>query len=1426
MFEEKTKKSGNGRTTTVKAKTLASKTKRPQKIKKKKEFATEEEMLEKWKKMPFSQQKKEFEAALEEDEKKIREKTLIEKEKIQLSKPEQNVTLPVSTKVIAKKNQEKIYEAIMAKMNTKNISVETTEINPEIKRNKKTLSQRFPYPNIEKNIVISKANLIERFVTSFMFGPHIEIEASFGIFEDSFIPGINSHPDFVNLRIFLEHNDVFNKKETEDISESMPNNIRCIYSIDNPSKKKFETKIRDRDNFVTIPQFGVRITASKETKLSDAYTPNVWLPNLRRKRRRISFKTTDSKNNFYGFIIDLTVVEESVLEWKNNIENVKYTNTRYEVEIEIDTKAEKLKLAGIGQKFANIINYVYSGLVTNLSIENKSVFTLTEREYIVNIHNNLFRFDLKQWNNNNIYRLYDVTYWNKPKNITLADLQPRLIKGEDKKTEFSFSDSFPTVKLNGKRMFMLILANTCWLIMPPFTIAKFGTIIDDRYDGTYLDGELEISNFKGIIPENYSFSVFDILFYKNGDVRNKKFLNRLEIIKGLLNEEVIQPFYGKTEIKHFYTEGNIYKRVRNAIKEYEQKKLKDPESVDGLIIQPSGVYKNDDTYKYKPINQLTIDFEFFPAEKEDIGNKEFPEITKENYNRAFFLNVKNKQDYEIFRPDEYKSYNGVLIFKSTDNYIKWGGAIVECLWDKKTNNFTPIKIRDDRSYPNNYATAMGVWRCIHEPVELSTIAGEDLIIMRKVHNKVKNIELEKYLKSGNVIIDIGSGRGGDLKKWRELKLDRVYAIEPSSKNSKELVKRLKEDQEKYVDEMPDVELLSFGAENTEKIKERIGADISKINAIVSFFSLTFFGESAEKYNGLLETLDIIPEGGYFIGAVMDGKKVFDLVNKERKERSRTLKKINSDIQKINNQISKIISGLGFENKSKIDEIQKEITEIANAKFKIQNELTSKKINENKTKKLENKLIEHNAQDEELKGKINKIKEDYQYAINNKEKLEQLEQKIKILQRETEIFIPEKETFISRRELKEKLKELTTLNKNDANEIKTINEKITTLLPSTKVELKLSLGKKEQQLKQNITDRNKIIHRIESIIIDGDKHPLQEEDVATFKNSAFSIEQASFFDIDRAFSDPDDEINEIQVSINDPTSMVKDQKEWLFIFEIFEKKMNELGFELIDTNFINGPNTKFLSEEAQEWSSLNRTFCFERKKNQEYINIPKDVNDVQKIPNKFEENLIIKRVASSAAGSFIHAILEAIDDKYRKLSQKEKIEYANNLRKNLANNMTIGTFQKLHEGELAKRMASSLISKTASKKDAMEAAFIDFKLKLLNTDIELGDVSLLELLSDTLQISIYMININRQHQISTFFYKSNKIYCEKLKAHDVAIVICKGEQPVETECRISELSEGFCESIYYTAGRENSEDEHQFIFKQSDKFIENLYKETC
>ena len=103
------------------------------------------------------------------------------------------------------------------------------------------------------------------------------------------------------------------------------------------------------------------------------------------------------------------------------------------------------------------------------------------------------------------------------------------------------------------------------LIMPPFMVSKFGKTIDEKYDGTLIDGEYVFSR-----NSNVTYHIFDILFYKGTDVRDTKFFDRLDYIKDFIETSPIESYYGTLELKHFEIEGNIYERLRRIAKVYEK----------------------------------------------------------------------------------------------------------------------------------------------------------------------------------------------------------------------------------------------------------------------------------------------------------------------------------------------------------------------------------------------------------------------------------------------------------------------------------------------------------------------------------------------------------------------------------------------------------------------------------------------------------------------------------------------------------------------------------------------------------------------------------------------------------------------------------------------------------------------------------------
>ena len=154
-------------------------------------------------------------------------------------------------------------------------------------------------------------------------------------------------------------------------------------------------------------------------------------------------------------------------------------------------------------------------------------------------------------------------------------------------------------------------------------------------------------------------NVFDTIIYKNKDVRKLNFFERFKYV-----------------MKSGYS--YIHYSVDYGIITYSN-------GCDGIIFTPVDMeYKNNFTFKYKPSDELTIDFLV-------INNT---------------LNVTDNNGDTIF-------------FKECDNFKKYHNQIVECKWSGI--KFIPIRIRTDKLKPNHIDVAKDIWEDIQDPIDLSDI---------------------------------------------------------------------------------------------------------------------------------------------------------------------------------------------------------------------------------------------------------------------------------------------------------------------------------------------------------------------------------------------------------------------------------------------------------------------------------------------------------------------------------------------------------------------------------------------------------------------------------------------------------------------------------------------------------------------------------
>lgn len=199
---------------------------------------------------------------------------------------------------------------------------------------------------------------------------------------------------------------------------------------------------------------------------------------------------------------------------------------------------------------------------------------------------------------------------------------------------------------------------------------------------------------------------------------------------------------------------------------------------------------------------------------------------------------------------------------------------------------TPRKPRRDKQSANKLDIALANWDDIMDPVTEQDITGRNLSAAFIYHNKLKYYLYEK-LRNGSNILDIGSGRGGDINKWKPLGL--IVAVEPNESNREELERRiLAKAITKNVDVVP------VGGEDTETIRNEVIKMIpdGKVDAVTLMLSMSFFWSTTTHLDALIKTMVTnIKSNGKIIFLTIDGDSLEQLFEPAFSEIWHTDKKI-------------------------------------------------------------------------------------------------------------------------------------------------------------------------------------------------------------------------------------------------------------------------------------------------------------------------------------------------------------------------------------------------------------------------------------------------------------------------------------------------------------------------------------------------------
>lgn len=394
---------------------------------------------------------------------------------------------------------------------------------------------------------------------------------------------------------------------------------------------------------------------------------------------------------------------------------------------------------------------------------------------------------------------------------------------------------------------------------------------------------------------------------------------------------------------------------------------------EGPLRLPSGGRWNK-AFKWKPVEENSIDFkvesvvniegkEIININKDGNRCKTFNllvgynPITHTKTNSLLVLNEQrlypNEYTPQLFQPTHpyvHKAYEMTVKLdtmdraRCEDKSLIQTGSLVECKWvtpkgaHPSTGSWVPMRLRDNRN-PNDFNTAINVWKTIHYPItnnmiyggtELTTLEREvyyrnvskddkkknlGIKAMRDFHSFVKQELFRNYTSPNNSLLDISVGKGGDINRWQQAKVglcvgidinldnldnpedgaaNRILNISDKGNIANDTLLICADSSKSYVngdaghDDLQKTYLdIVFGkTDNSElnnskllKFKNLGNSEVIGFDAVSCQFSLHYFFENREKLETMLSNVSgALKEDGYFFGTCFDGTMVNDFLN--------------------------------------------------------------------------------------------------------------------------------------------------------------------------------------------------------------------------------------------------------------------------------------------------------------------------------------------------------------------------------------------------------------------------------------------------------------------------------------------------------------------------------------------------------------------
>ena len=141
--------------------------------------------------------------------------------------------------------------------------------------------------------------------------------------------------------------------------------------------------------------------------------------------------------------------------------------------------------------------------------------------------------------------------------------------------------------------------------------------------------------------------------------------------------------------------------------------------------------------------------------------------------------------------------------------------------------------------------------------------NRDVDMLSILNNDLKRDIINKYC--GEHVLDLGSGKGGDIHKYQKAGVKHLTCIEPSSVHYDEMMRRVSDNASNV-----DVSKCSFHHSDALSYLEGYGGE-GVFDTVAMFFVLTFFFEDENKCEQLCRGIrNMLRRGGCFIGTATNG----------------------------------------------------------------------------------------------------------------------------------------------------------------------------------------------------------------------------------------------------------------------------------------------------------------------------------------------------------------------------------------------------------------------------------------------------------------------------------------------------------------------------------------------------------------------------